>query len=83
MSEISGFLEGDGNGNPLTVADPVSGESRTFNELVSRKQILEMLASSRPILLGPATGLMFDTSAADIREAAIRTMQLGRRGRVH
>lgn len=82
-SEISGFLEGDGNGNPLTVTDPVSGESRTFNELVSRKQILEMLASSRPILFGPAAGLTFDTSAADIREAAIRTMQLGRRGRVH
>jgi hypothetical protein len=44
---LSGFLIGAGDGNPLEVTDPVSGEVRTFNELDQRSADLRALDSGQ------------------------------------
>ena len=61
----------------------MSGEPRQFNELAERKRILQALAESQIIFFTPAFDFSADTGAADLREAAIKTMQFTRRGRVH
>jgi hypothetical protein len=82
-AQLSGFLRGGPNGGPFIAPDPVTGDTRFFNELGERKAILQGLADSQPIFAAPAIHLEADTAFADLRGAAIRTLQFTRQGRVH